>query len=182
MLQLINDLLDLSKIESGSLELKKSSGDYPEFLRRNTALNAALATAKGIEIRVLPGVASLEVPFDPGKIEQVLNNLFGNAIKFSPSGSQITVMVEREGNSVLTRVADAGPGIPAEELATIFEPFHEGTLRPPGGEKSTGLGLAIVRKIVERHGGTVAVASTAGKGSVFSFTLPLGDGGQAGNE
>lgn len=172
MLQLINDLLDLTKIESGTLELECTRGDYLEFVRQNVALNATIASRKGIAVTMGPAAGSLEIPFDPGKVEQVLNNFLSNAIKFSPPNSKVTVTVEPAGDDIATRVTDEGPGIPPEELPLIFKEFHRGTNRPTGGEKSTGLGLAIVRRIVQRHGGAVAVESTVGKGSTFSFTLP----------
>lgn len=172
MLQLINDLLDLAKIESGTLELALAETEYLDFARNNVSLNAALAARKGITISC-EGGTPLRLAFDQGKIDQVLNNFIGNAVKFSPPGSHVTVRVECDSGQIVTRVADEGPGIPAEELPLIFKEFHRGSVQPTAGEKSTGLGLAIVRKIVERHGGTVSVESEVGKGSVFSFSLPL---------
>jgi signal transduction histidine kinase len=105
-------------------------------------------------------------------MEQVLNNLLGNAVKFSRPGTRITVTVARAGAVVRTSVADEGPGIPAAELATIFKEFHRGSTPLPPGERSTGLGLAIARRIVEAHGGAIGVESEVGRGSTFFFTLP----------
>jgi signal transduction histidine kinase len=105
-------------------------------------------------------------------MEQVLNNLIGNAVKFSPAGSRIVVRVCREGEFARTSIVDTGPGIPAEELAVLFKPFYRGSAPLPPGERSTGLGLPIDRRIVEAHGGKIGVESRVGHGSTFFFTLP----------
>ncbi|MHB8836930.1 MAG: sensor histidine kinase [Candidatus Methylomirabilia bacterium] len=173
MLNLINDLLDVTRIESGYLDLKVQSGDWVEFVRHNVFLNAALAARRGIEIEIDVGAAeSCVIPFDRNRMEQVLNNLVGNAVKFSAAGSRIVVRVRREGAFVRVEVIDSGPGIPAEELAALFKPFHRGSARLPPGERSTGLGLPIARRIVEAHGGKIGVESEPGRGSTFSFTIP----------
>ena len=174
MLNLINDLLDVTRIESGHLDLKVQPGDWVEFVRRNVDLNGALAARRGVAIEV--DVAAAEpfmIPFDPNRMEQVLNNLVGNAVKFSPAGSRIVVRVRREGEFVRTSVIDSGPGIPAEELPALFKPFYRGSAPLPPGERSTGLGLPIARRIVEAHGGKIGVESQAGHGSTFWFTLPV---------
>jgi signal transduction histidine kinase len=178
MLNLINDLLDVSRIESGHLDLRPVPGDYLAFVRRNVGLNAALAGRRQTAVVVESAEqAPLPISFDPNRIDQVLNNLIQNAVKFSPPGGRVVVRVAREDGLVRTRVVDRGAGIPAEDLPTIFKEFHRGSVRPPAGERSTGLGLAIVRRIVEAHGGRVGVESAVGKGSSFSFTLPERGGG-----
>jgi signal transduction histidine kinase len=113
--------------------------------------------------------------FDSGKIEQVLNNLLGNAIKFSHPDTTIEVSVQAGANAVTVAVRDQGQGIPADELSRLFRNFGTTRVRGTAGEPSTGLGLAIARKIVEGHGGTVAVDSAVGQGSTFSFSLPTLD-------
>lgn len=173
MLRLINDLLDVSKIESGTLELELEDEDYLEFLRHNVLLNSAIASRKYIQIAMEDAEGPLPLSFDRGKMEQVLNNLIGNAIKFSPAQSTITVSVRAGDSEVTTSVSDQGEGVPSEEIPHLFKEFHRGTVRPTGGERSTGLGLAIARRIVERHGGTVGAASEVGRGSRFYFSLPL---------
>jgi signal transduction histidine kinase len=172
MVNLINDLLDVSKIEAGRLELKKESADYLEFVRQNASLNAELARRKDISVTCEPEEGGLQLDFDRSKLEQVLNNLIGNAVKFTEPGKNVRVRVEEQAGTVCTSVADEGQGIPADELPHVFEEFHRASSRPTAGERSTGLGLAIARRIVEGHGGSIGVESESGQGSVFSFTLP----------
>lgn len=173
MLNLINDLLDVTRIESGNLDLKVKSEDWVEFVRRNVDLNGALAARRGVAIGVdVAGAESYTIPFDQNRMEQVLNNLIGNAVKFSSAGGRIVVRVCREGEFVRSSVIDNGPGIPAGELTALFNPFHRGSAPQPPGERSTGLGLPIARRIVEAHGGEIGVESQVGHGSTFFFTLP----------
>jgi signal transduction histidine kinase len=174
MLNLINDLLDVTRIETGHLDLKVQSGDWVEFVRHNADLNGTLAARRGMAVEVdIAAVEPLMVPFDPNRMEQVLNNLIGNAVKFSPSGRRIVVSVRREGDFARTSVIDNGPGIPAEELPVLFKPFYRGSAPLPPGERSTGLGLPIARRLVEAHGGKIGVESREGYGSTFWFTLPV---------
>jgi len=173
MLNLINDLLDVTRIESGHLDLKVQSGDWVEFVRRNVGLNGALAARRGVAIQVdVVAAESFTIPFDKNRMEQVLNNLIGNAVKFSPAESRIVVRVSRAGEFVRTSVIDSGPGIPAEEMTALFKPFYHGSAPLPPGERITGLGLPIARRIVEAHGGKIGVESQVGHGSTFWFTLP----------
>ncbi len=173
MLELLNNLLDISKIESGKLELEITKNDYPDFVRKNIEFNKFFATEKGISIDlVLPDDIPL-VDFDKNKIEQVLNNLISNAIKYSHPNTTIRIEVLREKDFVVTKVIDQGQGIPENELPHVFKPFQKASTKPTAGEKSTGLGLAIVKKIVEGHQGIIGVESEVGKGSTFFFKLPL---------
>lgn len=172
MLHLVEDLLDLAKIESGRLELDLARVDLAEVVGRNVAMNQVLAAKKGIEI----GLRSADGPFpmliDPPKIEQVLNNLIGNAVKFSPPGSTVEVRLSREDGRVVVAVADQGPGVPPDELDRLFRPFERTRVRSTAGEKSTGLGLAIVKRIVEGHRGEIRVESGPAGGSTFVVMLP----------
>jgi len=173
MLNLINDLLDVTRIESGHLDLKLQTGDWAELVRRNVDLNGALAGRRGVAIEAdIAAAESLAIPFDANRMEQVLNNLVGNAVKFSPTGSRIVIRVRPEGAFVRTSVVDNGPGIPEAELAALFKPFYRGSAPLPPGERSTGLGLPIARRIVEAHGGRIGVESREGHGATFWFTLP----------
>ncbi len=175
MLGLIDDLLDVSRIEAGRLCLECTKTDFPVLMKRNLALNRALAAQKDI---TLEGHFLEPMPtfiyIDPLKIEQVLNNLLSNAIKFSPPGSTVAVDLFMSGDRVTVSVRDQGPGISDQDLARIFEPFGRGTARPTGDERSTGLGLHIVRRIVLGHGGNLWVESTPGQGACFYFTLTQG--------
>lgn len=173
MLSLLDDLLDISKIEAGKLDLKKEETDYNAFVAQNIRMNELLAKSKGIKIVSDLEVRGLIVSVDEEKINQVLNNLIGNAIKYSYPGSTITVKVFKEINQLVTQVIDNGQGIPEKEIEGLFYPFKQTSVRPTSGETSHGLGLAIVKKIIEGHNGHVGVSSEFGKGSVFSFILPI---------
>ena len=114
-----------------------------------------------------------QVLLDASKIEQVLNNLISNALKFSNAGTCIAVRVGLKEDSVVISVRDQGPGIPANELGRLFSPFARTSVKSPTGEKSTGLGLVIVKHIVEAHGGSISVESKPGRGTAFHVVLPL---------
>jgi signal transduction histidine kinase len=174
MLTLVNDILSLSKVNAGELDLDLRPADVATLAERNADLNRLLAEAKeiSVEFSAEPGLPS--VPVDAFRVEQVLNNLIGNAVKFSHRGSAVRVSVTREGDAVKVSVADQGQGIPANELQRLFVPFSKTSVKGTEGESSTGLGLAITKRIVEAHGGMLEVSSEVGKGSTFTFTLPTG--------
>jgi PAS domain S-box-containing protein len=176
MLKLINDLLDVAKIESGRLDLELATGDLCDLIEENLTMNRMLAEKKSIRLDFAPERGMPLLRFDRGKVEQVLNNLISNALKFSAPGTAVTVQTSCVGDSVVVSVRDHGQGIPAEELDKLFKPFGKTTVRGTAGEKSTGLGLAICRKIVEGHGGRIWAESEPGKGSTFSFSLPVARG------
>ncbi len=173
MNDLVNDLLDISKIEMGKLELKKTINDYVKFVRESLNLNRIIAKGKDITIETEFAENLPEIQFDRTKISQVLNNLIGNAIKYSPEGSKITVRIEKGDEFLITTVTDQGPGIPEKELALLFNEFQILSVKPTQGARSTGLGLAIAKKIVEKHEGTISVKNSPNRGSTFYFTLPL---------
>ena len=174
MARLIDDLLDVSRIESGKLELDVKPTDLVGLVEHNLELNRMLARAKDIELVFAPESAMPEVPLDGQRIEQVLNNLVSNAVKFSQSGTRIEVGIARQNGSVVVSVQDQGQGIPAGELGKLFRPFARTCVQSTGGEKCTGLGLAIARKIVEGHHGRIWVDSEVGKGTTFRFAVPAG--------
>jgi signal transduction histidine kinase len=171
MVSLVNDLLDVAKIESGRLTLRREETDLAALVERNIALNEALAAKKQIGIH-LQSEALPPTPVDADKIEQVLNNLLSNAVKFSQPGTTVAVRLSRRNDEVVLSVADEGPGIPADELDQLFRPFETTSVRGTAGEKSAGLGLVIVRKIVEEHGGRIDVESEVGEGTTFHVILP----------
>ncbi len=175
MLELVNDLLDIAKIESGKLNLSPMETDFTMLTRRNVARNATLAARKNIKIAF---EAEGDIPplmLDPGKMEQVLNNLISNAVKYSYPDTTVRVSLTRRGDEVVLAVTDEGQGIPADELDKLFQPFERTSVETTAGEKSTGLGLAIVQKIVEGHHGRIWVESVVGKGTTFFVSLPIED-------
>ncbi len=172
LLGLINDVLDISKIESGKAEMHREVVSIKTLLRQVEADFEHAARHKGLELttRVSPGLET--VISDPAKLAQILTNLVGNALKFTESGG-IEVRAEQRGRDQwAVVVTDSGIGIPPEEQETVFEEFRQGEATSHQARGGTGLGLAIVRKLALLLGGTVAVQSAAGKGSTFTVTLP----------
>jgi signal transduction histidine kinase len=173
MLNLLNDLLDVSQIQSGKFELRKKTGELASAAKRRIHLNQAIAARKNIKIE-MKVESSPAISFDQERIGQALDNFLSNAIKFSPHGSTITVTLKADGIWSVVEVADEGPGIPEEERGRLFGEFQRLSSTPTDGEKSTGPGLAIASKIVKAHGGEVGVKSgNDRKGSVFFFALPV---------
>lgn len=173
MLQMVTNLLDVAAIEAGTLTLDRQPTDLVALTRRNVRLNGVLSSRKGITIEFEAEGSVPEVALDRGKIEQVLNNLISNAVKFSHPDRVIDVSITAADGVATVAVRDQGQGIPAADLSKLFRPFSRTSVRSTAGEQSTGLGLAIVRNIVEGHGGRIWVESEVGRGSTFSFTLPL---------
>lgn len=172
-LQLLNDILDFSKIESGTVELRKIKLDYIRFVKENILQNEFLSVKKNIPIVLVTPDEEIAFNFDPQRMDQVLNNLISNSIKYSFPGNKITIRISREDGHVVTSIEDRGQGIPEKDLPHIFKPFRLTSVRTTQNEKSTGLGLAIVKKIIEFHKGKLSVASIPEQGSIFTFYLPL---------
>jgi signal transduction histidine kinase len=174
MTALISDMLDLARIESGKLPIDPVSRPLRGTVDRAIAHLAPLIARKRLDIRLAGGLEESAL-FDRDRLEQVLVNLVGNAVKFTPAGGRITVTarmkVEGKRNYLLISVADTGIGISREDLPRVFDEFAQ--VGPPEKEEGTGLGLAICRRIVTAHGGTIGVESEPGKGSTFFFTLPI---------
>lgn len=173
MLNLVDDLLDLAKIESGVLELETEPADLDGMIRANLDLNRILARQKTIRI-LYECLDSLPiVRIDPVRFEQLLNNLVSNAVKFSPPGSDVRVTASLADGGIRLSIRDRGRGITKDDLQRIFTPFAVGR---PGGKKTergTGLGLAIVKKIADAHGWTISVESAEGRGSEFALVIPV---------
>lgn len=172
MLTLLNDLLDVSAIESGKLDLEIKTGPLGVFIEQRIGLNSIIAKKKGIRLHQELSETP-DLPFDPIRIGQVIDNLLSNAVKFSPSGSNIYISLSHEGPHAEVKVKDEGPGLSPEDHGKLFGEFQKLSARPTGGEISTGLGLSIVKKIIEAHKGTIRAESVPGNGTSFIFTLPL---------
>ena len=171
MLGLVNDLLDVSVIESGKLELRRSDQDIATLVQRRIRHLEAHARSKKIELK-LDVDGAQRASIDAARFGQVIDNLVSNAIKFSPSGTAVQVALRSGEGSFTLSVQDQGPGIPEEERKLLFRSFQKLSARPTGGEKSTGLGLAIVKKIVDAHGGTIDVENALGGGTRFTVNTP----------
>ena len=170
LLSLISDILDLSKIEAGRMELAVESLQIETVFGEVLSVMGPLADKKS---QVLSnGAAGLVVRADSTRFKQVLMNLLGNAIKFTPDGGQIEVGARLMEGQVRVEVRDNGPGIPTEEQKRIFEAFYR--LRESGKKtEGTGLGLAITHRLIELHGGDLSLESQVGQGSCFYFSLPV---------
>ena len=175
MFGLINDLLDITKIESGNLRLNACSLPLMEVISQSVNINRVLAAKKGVAIQVAQGEQLPEtVVWDKSKIEQVLNNLLGNAIKFSHQGSAVTLRLGCADQKVTIQVEDRGDGLPVEIMDQLFVPFSKASRLGTRGEKGTGLGLAIARRIVDGHGGEIRAENMLEGGTRIVVTLPVG--------
>jgi signal transduction histidine kinase len=168
---LLNDLLDITSIERGALNLERRKVNLYKYLAEIERFNQSLARPKQIRLHTLVEPGLPEVFFDEERVRQVLNNLLGNAVKFSNPGTTVTLEVRRVEGGMEFAVRDEGQGIKEDELPLLFGAFQRTSTKPTGGEGSSGLGLCICKKIVEAHGGWIGVESEIGKGSRFVFTL-----------
>lgn len=172
LLELINDILDISKIEAGRLELRPEAFDFSALVAESLASVRALAEAKFQVLEADLRVATA-IEADRLRIRQVLVNLLSNAIKFTPEQGRIRLEARVHDRFVVISVMDTGIGIPAEEHDFIFDKFHQVGNTTLGVREGTGLGLAITKRLVEQHGGTIRVDSQPGQGSTFFVTLPV---------
>ncbi|HPO16994.1 MAG TPA: CHASE4 domain-containing protein [Candidatus Hydrogenedentes bacterium] len=174
LLNLINDILDLSKVEAGKTTFEPSNVRIADVLRGSIIVIKEKAFKHGIhlEVNIPPELETLECVADERKVKQILFNLLSNAAKFTPDGGSIRIVLELENGNLLIRVSDTGVGIAPAHQKLIFDAFYQvqGGLR--GKTPGTGLGLSLTRRFIEMHGGRIWVESTPGKGSTFSFTLP----------
>ncbi len=176
MSRLIQDLLDVAALDSGRLRMEPFALRPDAVLREAEAAVAAQANAAGVrlEVEAAPGLSA--VHGDPDRVLQVLGNLLGNALKFTPAGGRVVLRAAPAPDGVAFSVADTGPGMPPEVLARVFDRFWQARTSRRAG---AGLGLAIARGIVEAHGGRIRAESEPGAGSTFTFTLPLAPEGAA---
>jgi len=173
MLGLINDLLDVTAIETGNLQLNRQPTTPGELLHAVQASLRVLANAKSIDIKLDYPISLPVLQLDQARIKQVLTNLITNALKYSFSRTVILLSAKVYEKEVWISVKDQGQGIPVEEMKNLFKDFSRTSVLPTAGEKSIGLGLAITRRIVEAHGGIIWVDSQIGKGSTFTFSIPI---------
>jgi PAS domain S-box-containing protein len=171
LLQLINDILDLSKIEAGRMELRPERFAIAAALPEVLSLIRPLAAAKHIQLHS-PADAGLRVYADPVRFKQILYNLLSNAVKFTPEGGQVGIEAQVQGGELCLTVWDTGIGIAAGDLEDIFQEFHQVAETTKGVREGTGLGLAITKRLVEQHRGRVSVESKPGEGSRFFVRLP----------
>lgn len=174
---LLDDLLDLAAVEAGTLRLEPTPGDLGTHVEALVAEYGVLAAARRMQIRVERPAALPAVSYDHGRMEQVVQNLLSNALKYAPEGTDVAVRLRAVGDGpgasrVRLEVEDQGPGISAETAARLFQPFATGDAVPTSGEKAVGLGLAITRRIVEGHGGAIGVDGRPGLGARFWVELP----------
>jgi signal transduction histidine kinase/CheY-like chemotaxis protein len=177
LLRLINQLLELSKLEAGSTRLRARQADLMPFLRQIAAAFASLADQKHISFSFNGSpldsqLVPVHLYFDPEKLEQVLTNLLSNAFKFTPEGGAVDLSVAVADHDATVRVSNTGPGIPAGALPYVFDRFYQ--VEGAGSHEGTGIGLALVKELVALHGGSVEVRSAAGGPTVFTVRLPLG--------
>jgi signal transduction histidine kinase len=173
LLTLINDILDLSKIEAGRMELEVAAFDVRQAMDNAMTLVRTRAENHGIELeqRVGPDVVIYEG--DERKFKQVLLNLLSNAVKFTPDGGRITLEAQRMNGAYVFSVSDTGIGIAPEDQGRIFEEFRQVGRDYARKAEGTGLGLSLAKRLVELHGGSLGVDSEPGRGSTFTFNLPI---------
>lgn len=176
LIDLINEILDVSAFESGKLTIKKEWTDFSKLIVERIRIFSVQADKKNIRLE-----CNLEhfglVYLDSSRMIQVIDNFTSNALKFSPEGSTVRIGLKKEGEKAVFTVSDQGPGFTEEDRTKLFSEFARLSARPTAGEHSTGLGLSITKKIVEAHGGIISLESPAdkeaGKGSLFSVLLPI---------
>jgi signal transduction histidine kinase len=175
LLGLINEVLDLAKIEAGKMELQIEPALLQDVVDAVSNTMRSLAVKKSLDLRAQCDEQLAPFPMDGARIKQVLLNLVGNAIKFTPEGGKVWVSAGAMNGDVRVEVGDTGPGIALEDQERIFQEFQQAG-SDAGKPQGTGLGLALARKFVEMHGGKIWVESEVGKGSKFTFTLPIEEG------
>jgi signal transduction histidine kinase len=173
LLSLINDILDLSKIEAGRMDLEISTFDLPSALSNAMTLVRERAQRHGIELTLDVDQQLGSLQADERKFKQIVLNLLSNAVKFTPDGGRVSVSAKKDTTHVEIAVKDTGIGIAPEDQAAVFEEFKQVGRDYTKKAEGTGLGLTLTRRFVELHGGEIRLESALGKGSTFTITLPL---------
>jgi signal transduction histidine kinase len=172
LLRLINNVLDLAKIEAGRMELSLQDYSVHDTVESVRSTLRSIAAEKGLE---LLAVVPADIPLaygDPGRMSQCLLNLAGNALKFTKAG-KVEIGAKLEGDQLVYRVSDTGIGIPADKIGSLFTEFKQTDATIASEYGGTGLGLSITKKFIEMHGGRIWIESELGKGSAFIFEVPL---------
>jgi signal transduction histidine kinase len=172
LLSLINDILDLSKVEAGRMELEPARFDVPTAIGNAMTLVRERAQRHGIALGIDVAAEVGEIVADERKFKQILLNLLTNAVKFTPDGGRVDVLARRTADALEVAVRDTGIGIAKEDQAAVFEEFRQVGRHYTNKQEGTGLGLALTRRFVELHGGAIRLESEPGKGSTFTFTIP----------
>ena len=171
LLNLINDILDLAKVEAGRMELQPATFQLDDTLRSATAMVRERATRQDVTLAVEIDPSVGEIEADERKVKQILFNLLSNAVKFTPPGGSVTLTARVQADDAVIGVRDTGVGISPEDQARIFEEFYQ--LSPGTTQEGTGLGLALTKRLVDLHGGHLGLESSPGKGATFTVRLPL---------
>src|SRR6202008_2473458 len=172
--RIVNDLLDLSRLVSGKIVLKRQVIDLADALRQSMETVGAAAARHNVTIEVKPATMPLPVDVDPVRMDQIITNVLTNAIKYTPAGGQIVVWLEREGDQAVVRVTDDGVGIAPDRIGTIFELFAQAENAIGRAQGGMGIGLALVRNLLHLHGGSITAKSDGiGEGSEFAVQFPI---------
>jgi signal transduction histidine kinase len=172
LIRLINDILDLQKIESGEIAVNEEAIDVGSFLEQAVEDNQGLADKFEITLELKNDAPGARVYADRDRLMQVLTNLISNGVKFSPPGAVVELMVTHAGDDLRFAVRDQGPGIPEEFQSKIFDRFSQADTSATRKQGGTGLGLSIAQSIMELHGGSLRFTTEADEGTTFTFTLP----------
>lgn len=172
LIGVVNSLLDLSKMDAGMMNYEFETVNLDPLIRRAIAEITPLVEAKQISLESAVEMPLPSARLDPERILQVLRNLIGNAVKFTPNGGRVRIVARPANGKLQVSVTDSGPGVPPESLKMIFEKFSQGKHKGAHTRQGTGLGLAIARSIIQSHGGEIWAESQLGRGSTFIFVLP----------
>ncbi len=175
LLTLVTQLLDLSKLEVGKMQLHIRQGDLNEFLRILIATFDSLAESKKIYFSKNIHITTAETWYDADKLEKIINNLLFNAFKFTPAGGAVTLSIysDKQSNEIQIRISDTGKGIPKEDLEHVFSPFYQSKNTADDGQLGTGLGLSLVKELVDLYGGTIDLVSFENKGTTVTLSVPI---------
>ena len=173
-LQLVNQLLDLSKLDAGKMELRAHKENFVPFLKGVVHAYQSLAIQKDIDLKLVCPIDDLQLYFNRDKMEKILYNLLSNAFKFTSTGGKVIVELKKNGGYAVVRVSDTGTGIASNEIPHIFDRFFQSDLNKNTEVAGSGIGLALVKELVQLHGGTIAVSSKVGHGTTFTLEFPIG--------